>query len=300
FVVRVDGVSFATFTGGLVKPFDRRLKHAMVAATIDLATKFQPVLAYHHSDEISLVFLAAQPPPTDTYGNDAVPSAVAPQEHSASAVTKAPKRIKPDADMKTHTYAGRVQKLASVVAAYASVRFNYHLSRHDWSDRDEKVRARMTGHEAYFDGRVVPVPDVTTAMDCIFWRSNFDGFRNSVSGIAQHHFKHTQLQNKNLPQLLDMLAGLNINVMDTYGPKYLFGTWVKKESYFVKAKDLDLPPEALKRLAPDSLVSRRRVRTGSFNWADYSAEERTKFLAAKFWPDDERAPPKDDLPEAEK
>ncbi|KAJ1558252.1 hypothetical protein HK405_014075, partial [Cladochytrium tenue] len=63
FVIRLDGVAFSTFTAGMIKPFDSRLKDAMVDVAADLVNKFVPAMAYHHSDEISLVFLAANPLP---------------------------------------------------------------------------------------------------------------------------------------------------------------------------------------------------------------------------------------------
>ncbi|KAJ3025001.1 UNVERIFIED_CONTAM: hypothetical protein HDU68_007573 [Siphonaria sp. JEL0065] len=295
FVVRIDGVAFSTFTSGIVKPFDHRLKDAMVSVTKDLAVKFNPCLAYHHSDEISLVYAAAMPEKGDVYddnGNKVVKQEEEVEEERAvGAKTKKRRVVK-----KEHMYSGRIQKLASVISSYASARLNYHLAQHDWSDRSTKVQQRMTGHEAYFDGRVVPLPDLKTATECIFWRSNFDGFRNSVSGIAQHHFRHSELQNKNLPQLLELLSTKNVNVMQTYGPKYLFGTWIKKEEYEVPVHELNLSAEAAKHVEDKGSVIRRRMRTGCFNWADYSEESRIRFVACKFWPKEEDGgPPKEPL-----
>ncbi|KAJ3091234.1 hypothetical protein HK100_007224 [Physocladia obscura] len=296
YVIRIDAVGFSVFTTGIAKPFDSRLKDAMVATTIDLVTKFQPIMAYHHSDEISLVYPAAMPAPNDSYsdsGEKIDPSvSIVTEELSKD---KRSKRVKTLPD-KTHLYSGRIQKLASVVSSYASARLNFHLSTFDWEDCSLKVKERMKGHEAYFDGRVCPLPDLYTAMECIFWRSNFDGFRNSVSGIAQNYFKHSQLQNKNLPQLLEMLSSHhNIDVYEKYGPKYLFGTWIKKEEYTISLDQINLPPEALKHRKSDEPIVRRRFRSGSFNWADYSEEDRVKFLAAKTWPVYQNSPPMDPI-----
>ncbi|KAJ3223441.1 hypothetical protein HDU81_009200 [Chytriomyces hyalinus] len=298
FVIRADGVAFSTFTRGLVKPFDYRLKDAMVATTVDLMARFQPLCAYHHSDEISLIYPAAMPDPLDNYDENGVliPVMDVDSTDSTPLSDTTNKNKKQKHVEKTHMYSGRVQKLASVVASYASARLNYHLSLYDWSDRPDHVAARMKGHEAYFDGRVVPLPNMASAMDCIFWRSNFDGFRNSVSGIAQFHFSHSELQGKNLRQLLEMLKTKNVDVMETYGPKYLFGTWIKKELYTVSKDELE--PEIAKRLADGAVVVRKRFRTGSFNWADFSAQDRVRFVAAKTWPTYAVAPPKDDLKES--
>ncbi|KAI9339685.1 tRNAHis guanylyltransferase-domain-containing protein [Obelidium mucronatum] len=294
FVVRIDGVAFSSFTSGIVKPFDVRLKDAMVAVTKDLAAKFTPCLAYHHSDEISLVYAAAMPTENDMFDDNGVRILKHVEDEAVEKVASDQSKIrKKRVVQREHMYSGRIQKLASVISSYASARLNYHLAQYDWSDRVPKVRERMMGHEAYFDGRVVPVPDLKTATECIFWRSNFDGFRNSISGIAQYHFKHSELQNKNLTQLLDMLSSKNVNVMETYGPKFLFGTWIKKEEYEVPVSELNLAPETAKHVGNQGVVVRRRFRTGSFNWADYSEEERIKFVASKYWPTGEGCPPKD-------
>ncbi|ORY40140.1 hypothetical protein BCR33DRAFT_719544 [Rhizoclosmatium globosum] len=294
FVVRIDGVAFSTFTHGIVKPFDFRLKDALVNTTLDLAAKFQPLLAFHHSDEISLLYPAANPLPSDTYDDNGV--LVTPDTNPPA---EDPSKKRRKVNTKVHMYSGRIQKLASVISSYAAARFNYHLATYDWSDLSDKVRARMMGHEAYFDGRVVPVPDLKTAMECIYWRSNFDGFRNSVSGIAQHHFTHKELHSKNLTHLLDMLATKNVDVFETYGPKYLFGTWIKKETYHITQRELDLPPEALalakQKGSLDTPIVRKRYRAGCFNWAEYTEEERLQFVASKFWPEGERAPPKGEI-----
>ncbi|KAJ3377509.1 hypothetical protein HDU84_008572 [Entophlyctis sp. JEL0112] len=296
FVIRVDAVAFSTFTQGIVKPFDVRLKDAMVATAVDLFAKFQPVLAYHHSDEISLVYNAAT---SDEQGNKG-------GGNDAVAVDGKKRHWKHDADTpRQHMYSGRVQKLASVVSSYASARLNFHLSKCDWSDRPPSIQARMIGHEAYFDGRVCPVPDMKTAMECIFWRSNFDGIRNSISGIAQSHFSHKELHNKNLYQMISMLETMrSVNLSRDYGPKFLFGTWIKKEEYTVPLSEMNLSSEVLERIQTskrgagmdaNSLVTRRRIRTGSFNWADYSAEDRESFVASKFWPTGPSAPPMDHI-----
>lgn len=56
-IVRVDGRSFTTMTEqrGYKKPFDHRMHHAMVMTAGDLLKEFNGVMAYTHSDEISVV-----------------------------------------------------------------------------------------------------------------------------------------------------------------------------------------------------------------------------------------------------
>ncbi|KAI9365468.1 tRNAHis guanylyltransferase-domain-containing protein [Zopfochytrium polystomum] len=293
FVIRLDGVAFSTFTEGLRKPFDDRLKTAMVNVTVDLLNKFVPSMAYHHSDEISLVFLAADPPLKGArddsgklLGED--PSAQSNAVASDELGLKRQKKLESKA--KTHPYSGRVQKLSSVTAAYATARLNHHLRSFDWADLSSRTQERMTAGEAYFDGRVVAVPDLAAAAECVLWRSSFDGFRNAISSIAQARFSSKQLHGKNVPRMIEMLATEGLNIWDLYTEKYLFGTWVKKEVYEVHGY---VVPKLGKVL--DQPITRRRVRTGSFNWANYSEEDRIRFMASKYWPSDENSPPKDAL-----
>ena len=98
FIIRIDGVSFSNYTKGMVKPFDPRLTDAMVKTTVDLVQKFNAVLGYHQSDEISLLF------------------------------PKIEENAKKSKNVPVHFYKGRVQKLSSVTASYASVRFNYYMN----------------------------------------------------------------------------------------------------------------------------------------------------------------------------
>jgi hypothetical protein len=41
-------------------------------------------------------------------------------------------------------------------------------------------------------------------------------------------------------------------------------------------------------------VMRSQIRVGSFNWGEYTDDERRAFILAKYWDDGSRAPPKDE------
>jgi tRNA(His) 5'-end guanylyltransferase len=90
-VVRLDGHCFHTFTRGFRRPYDLRIHAAMVATATDLLERFGAVTAYTESDEISLLF----PPSTP--------------------------------EVLTVPFKGRVQKICSVTAGFASARFNQHM-----------------------------------------------------------------------------------------------------------------------------------------------------------------------------
>ncbi|KAJ3013549.1 hypothetical protein HKX48_005708 [Thoreauomyces humboldtii] len=277
FVVRLDGVAFSTFTKGLVKPFDLRLTKAMADTACDLLTRFTPVTAYVQSDEISLVFPAAGTKES--------------QDPTDAELSQGPKKKKAKTQP-CHIYTGRMQKVASVTASYASARINYHLSKYNWDDLNPVVAERMLSHVAHFDGRIVPLPSDDLVMECIFWRSNFDGVRNAVSQIAHAEFKTQELHKKTVNDQLDMLAAKGIDPFVDYDPRHLYGTWVKKEQFEMHGMINHKTKEVLK-----NPVIRHRVRTGSFNWAEWSAADRTEFTISKLWTKGDDAPPRHPLPD---
>lgn len=127
YVIRLDGVAFRNYTSGLHKPFDARFTLAMQLTTRDLMERCAARTGYCQSDEISLVF----------------------------APETTPMQI---------IYAGRVQKIASVMASWAAARFNWHMGRADWSSVDEIVRKRIHAGMGVFDARVfATIDDVMAA-----------------------------------------------------------------------------------------------------------------------------------------
>lgn len=128
FIVRIDGCSFHTFTKGLHSPMDTRLTRCMVKTTIDCVEKFNAVTGYHQSDEISLVFPAA-----NDLSDPAVAAALA-ASLAEKEVSEPPQKKKKQKKtvLKNHPYNGRVQKMATVVASFASVRLNFHLMNENW------------------------------------------------------------------------------------------------------------------------------------------------------------------------
>ena len=240
--------------------------------TKDLVLKFTAATGYAQSDEISLVF----------------PAAMDPMPEIENAQEDVPKKKKRKVVARQHIYGGRIQKLASVTASYASSRLNYHLCRHNWDDLAPKVRERMVGHEAYFDGRVIPMESSNEIAECVFWRSNCDGLRNAISHISQHHYDVKKLHGLGLTeQVKALLNEKNVDVFKDYSPKILFGTWIKKEQ--VEIKDM-IHPKTGEPLGHS--VMRTRLTEGSFNWADWTPKQRSEFIITKFWSDGADFPPK--------
>jgi tRNA(His) 5'-end guanylyltransferase len=248
-LIRLDGVSFHTFLKGVTKPFDYRITDAMVKTTMDLVKHFNAVTGYTCSDEISLVF-------------------------TPSTKTQKKRKQGTDDDWIAHPYNGRFQKLCSVTAGYASARFNYHLL-HPSNNWEDTLKMKFSSGQAFFDGRVCKFDNPQEIMECIYWRSNFDAFRNAVFQISTFHLKYDGTHGKSVIELILQLQKLGVDVLHECHPRFLFGSWVKRQQVEIE------------KLNPASgfpvKCCRSRICCGSFNWANWTAEERISFVASKYW-----------------
>lgn len=210
-VARLDGKAFHTFTRGLEKPYDKRLCDLMIETTRFLVSDTGACIGYTQSDEITLVW------------------------HIEKIGSEMP-------------FGGRTYKLASILAAKASVFFNKWLA----PNLPEKAE-----QSPVFDCRVFNVPNQTEAANCVLWRE-LDATRNSISMAAQANFSHKQLMNVNTSQMQDMLMERGINWND-YPTFFKRGTYIQKrmvERPFT-ADELDkLPPKHNARTNPDLKVWR--------------------------------------------
>jgi tRNA(His) guanylyltransferase len=215
FIVRLDGVAFSTLTRGLVRPFDWRLMQAMMETTRDLLVKFNCTMAYTQSDEISLVFDAANNDALEkkrsmddvasedtwralkllktTHGSiDKTMESIAVESVSVESVQAQKntgetvsgekedknEKKKNEKGKKIHLYAGRSDKIISTLASYASARLNYHLSTKPFPPHLHIVGI------AYFDARIVQCGKKDAVLG-IWWRSGFDGLRNAVGIVTR-------------------------------------------------------------------------------------------------------------------
>lgn len=197
-ILRVDGRAFHTLTRGFEKPYDQMLASCMRAAAMALCEEISSAkIAYGQSDEVSVLMTDY-----DTLGTE-------------------------------QWFGGRVQKMASIAAATASLAFNAELCRIQ-QEIDAKIRALTCSdsdcepqctiemgrirllekklNRSVFDARVfnVPVDDVA---NYFVWRQR-DAVRNSIQGLGQKHLSHSRLQKKDRNEVQDMLfkeCGINWN-----------------------------------------------------------------------------------------
>jgi len=93
-----------------------------------------------------------------------------------------------------------VQKIASVSASIATAAFNRYMR--------EDCPSLTYDKTALFDARCFAIPR-EEAVNYFIWRQR-DAIRNSISGYAQVHFSHKQLQGKNITEMQNMLVAKDV------------------------------------------------------------------------------------------
>jgi len=225
-VVRIDGHKFSKYTKGFKRPFDEILSKAMEQTTIDLVQEFQAVVGYTQSDEITLVI--PSPKPKKVHYNKL-----------------------PTQDLK-HTYSGRIQKIASLTAGFATMAFNKNLVdicfEYPWTGRDlttglsslyeNSVRSKIG--KAWFDSRVYAVPNDVEAFNSVLWRVR-DAEKNSRSMFAQAYCSHKALQNMTGREQVEFCKETTGEDWELVDDRYKYGILVKKEKYikFTRGEDLN-------------------------------------------------------------
>jgi len=242
-IIRIDGHHFSNYTKGMNKPYDNILSRAMIETTKDLVERFDAYAGYTQSDEITLFLPTLKDVTVD---------------NRKKKTHKVHKRIREDWG---HSFGGRVQKLASLVAAYTTMSFNKHFQREfqeqtqdeydhfmdsfrktpeedEFNKRVAKYSEKMGN--AYFDARVFGVPDEDEVFNCFMWRVR-DAEKNSRSMFAQSECSHKELHGKTgVEQVQYTLekTGKDWNLVDDC---YKYGTFIKKELYekFVEGAPVD-------------------------------------------------------------
>lgn len=193
-MIRVDGISFHTFTKGFDRPFDDILTEAM-QLTMKYLCEHIPgcVLGYTQSDEITLLLIDYKDRNSGAWYN----------------------------------YVKR--KIESVVSSMTTMAFNQMFSEilnerllNDLSkcanDTDcEKVKRKYEKYMnkagwAMFDSRAWNMPEFEVENEFI-WRQS-DCVRNSIQAVGHANFTDKELDHKNMNMIQDMLftqKGINWN-----------------------------------------------------------------------------------------
>jgi len=237
-IIRIDGHKFSKYTKGMKKPFDNIFAEAMKQTTIDLHKEFNSVTSYVQSDEITLI----------------LPSLMNTEKHKGQNKPKW-----------RHTSSGRTQKLASLVAGFATMSFNKHFGdilfkEISWNEYKTgtirkyfDIMKEKVG-KAWFDCRVFGVPSDEEAFNVVMFR-NRDAEKNSRSMYASAFCSHKELQNKTGLEQVQYCKGKTGKNWDDISDAFKYGIFVKKERYLkpVSGGSMDY--------AQNEFVQRSRVKT---------------------------------------
>lgn len=194
---RLDGHSFSKFTKPFKYPYDKKLRQVFDEVCKYMIEKYNARLAYHQSDEISLLFFDGE---YDEYGNLVQPL------------------------NRDFLFGGKIQKLTSLLAAAVTSKFITTALR---------IMPEHSGHilqnSPEFDCRIFQVPNIMEAINQFVWRER-DCNKNSVSMLARSLYSHTELKGKKRNDMLDMIVkkGDNWNHWDS---AFKRGTYLSKIQY---------------------------------------------------------------------
>jgi len=243
YVIRLDGHKFSSFTAPFNKPGDIRIHSAMVNTMCDLVEQFRASTGFTCSDEITLVFPIYK---TET------------------------------GEMKTvYEFAGKVQKLTTLTAGYASMCFYKYITREKYDHNEQHLLEHIEKHGPHFDARIFNVPTNSEIVNNIMWRSLQDYQRNSISSLAQCHYNQKILNGKSTKEQLAMLLEKGID-WHTQPMWYKFGTFAKKERF---EKEVELPNGTTVK------AIRSRMVTKDIEMSNTYTQEQEDWIMGKYWPD---------------
>ncbi|VTT99154.1 trna-his guanylyltransferase : Uncharacterized protein OS=Plesiocystis pacifica SIR-1 GN=PPSIR1_23574 PE=4 SV=1: Thg1: Thg1C [Gemmataceae bacterium] len=214
-LARLDGRAFHSFVRGLERPFDERLSRLMADTARFLVRATNSEVGYTQSDEITLAW---------------VPAGFESQVF----------------------FDGRVQKMASVLAALCSAHFTRRLPGF--------LPAEYADRLPVFDARVWNVPTRDEAANTFLWRER-DATKNSISMAARAHYDHSELHGKTGREMQELLFRKGVNWND-YPAFFKRGTYFRRETVrrpFTAIELADLPPRHAARTNPDLIVERSVV-----------------------------------------
>ena len=208
-IIRLDGKAFHSFTKGFDKPYDEIFHTAMNETMKYLCENIQGCkLGYTQSDEITLLLTDYDTLTTDGW------------------------------------FDYSVQKMCSVSASMATLKFNQVIDEEFWdnqdklsnpfrrTENDEHIADKLHNKRfmAMFDSRCFNIPKEEVT-NCFIWRQQ-DATRNAIQMLGQCNFSHKELHGKSCNDIQDMLVtkkSINFNDMPT---EFKRGVCCIKEEYY--------------------------------------------------------------------
>ena len=204
-MVRLDGRSFHTFTKGMPRPYFEPMSKAMIETARYLVEMTNASFAYTQSDEITLGYFSEN-------------------KYEVPVM-----------------FDGRFQKLTSILASMASVKFNCEVMQR------MPDKAHMM---PLFDARVFNLPTLEDMADAVLFRT-MDCAKNSITMAASAYYSHKELQGKNSADKHEMLYAKGVNWAN-YPEFFKNGTFLRRESVFktLTEEELSRIPEAHRPKGP--------------------------------------------------
>lgn len=216
YIIRIDGRGFSKLTQYFSKPYDENFSEIMLKTANDLLNEFHPTLIHVHSDEISLVFKKME---------------------SYEQWINGPKNY-------YHIFKGKISKLLSITASFASSKFYYNLGEFiNNLPKNDTVYSKLTNDyksgilNIAFDSRAIIIPEKKDydIINYLIWRSRIDGYRNTVAMYANSIYNTNKIPINELDGLsteerITKLKDLNVN-FDKLPNHYKFG-WIIKNMDF--------------------------------------------------------------------
>lgn len=182
-VCRIDGHRFSKYTRTFEKPFDTKLHEVFVLTASDLLEKFYEATAVYTQSDELTIIFP--------YG-----------------VT---------------SFDGRTQKLCSIAASFAGVRFNHHV---------EEVCGPERAGSAHFDARFFNVPNKEELLNNVLWRANVDCARNSKGAFARSYSNAADLHGMTADEQISKVSTEHGVHYETAVPTWArFGTTVRRERH---------------------------------------------------------------------
>ena len=207
-IIRLDGKAFHSFTKGFDKPYDEIFHTAMNETMKYLCENIQGCkLGYTQSDEITLLLTDYDTLTTDGW------------------------------------FDYSVQKMCSVSASMATLKFNQVIDEEFWynqdrlsnpfrrTENDEHIADKLHNKRfmAMFDSRCFNIPKEEVT-NCFIWRQQ-DATRNAIRMLGYCHYSSKAIENVSNNELQDMLMTqkeINFNDMPT---EFKRGVCCRKEVY---------------------------------------------------------------------
>ncbi|KNC83071.1 hypothetical protein SARC_04664 [Sphaeroforma arctica JP610] len=166
-----------------------------------------------------------------------------------------------------------------MIASFTSIKFNYYLMQEKYEGpKEENIKKKVDHMEAIFDGRLFALPKESDAVANLLWRQDWDCKRNSISMLAQKHFKPKEIHACSCATMKVMLKERKNIVWEDMPDHFKMGTFAKRGIVEVEGFN--------PRTKEKCWAKRKKVVTRTFELLKYNGGQEVdqgKLIFAKTW-----------------